>query len=112
MPGNRFFEVLSEGDVSLLVHKKVLLLTCSIYGEVGKEKNISYQEAYNYFLFNKGKGFKLIKISKNALLSLFDSSNQKLAKKVLRKNNISINDERSFLSAWNLLKENAFIIQF
>ena len=112
MPGNRFFEILSEGDVSLLVHRKVLLLTCPIYGEVGKEKNISYQEAYNYFLFNKEKGYKLIKISKNSFLSLFNSSNQKLVKKMLRKNNISIKDENSFIKAWNLLRENNLAINF
>jgi hypothetical protein len=111
MPGNRFFELLSEGDVSLLVHRKVLLLTCPIYGEVGKEKNTSYQEAYNYFLYNKEKGYKLIKITRNALLSLFDSSNQKLAKKILRKNNVSISDENSFVKAWNLLKENTILVQ-
>jgi hypothetical protein len=112
MSGSRFFEVLSEGDVTLLVHRKVLLLTCPIYGEVGKEKNISYQEAYNYFLYNKLKGFKLIKISKNSLLSLFDLSNQKLAKKILRKNNISIRNENSFIKAWNLLRENNLAINF
>jgi hypothetical protein len=112
MPGNRFFEILSEGDVSLLVHRKVLLLTCPIYGEVGKEKNISYQEAYNYFLFNKEKGYKLVKISKNSLFSLFDATNQKLAKKLLRKNNVTIRDENSFVKAWNLLKENSFNVRF
>jgi hypothetical protein len=112
MPGNRFFEVLSEGEVTLLVHRKVLLLTCPIYGEVGKEKNISYQEAYNYFLYNEKKGYKLIKISKNALLSLFDSSNQKLIKKILRKNNVSIMDENSFVKAWNILKENSIVVRF
>ncbi len=112
MPGNRFFEVLSDGDVTLLVHRKVLLLTCSIYGEVGKEKNISYQEAYNYFMFSKKKGYKLIKISKNSLQSIFDSSDQKMAKKILRKNNVTIRDENSFVKAWNILKENKLTVHF
>ncbi len=112
LPGYRFFELLSEGDISLLVNRKVLLLTCPVYGEVGKEKNLSYQEAYNYYLYNKGKGYQLIRISKGSLLSKFEPSEQKLARKILRRNKVNIHDEKSFVVAWNLMKENGVNINF
>lgn len=107
-----FFELLSEGDISLWVHRKVLLLTSPIYGEVGKEKNLSYQEAYNYYLYNKEKGYELIRISKASLLSKCDPSNQKLARKILRRNKVNIRDEKSFVKAWYLMKENGVNLNF
>lgn len=112
LPEYRFFELLSDGDISLWVHRKVLLLTCPIYGEAGKEKNLSYQEAYNYYLYNKEKGSELIRISKGSLLSKCDPSNQKLARKILRRNKVTIRDEKSFVKAWSLMKENGVNLNF
>ena len=112
LPEYRFFELLSDGDISLWVQRKVLLLTSPIYGEVGKEKNLSYQEAYNYYLYNKEKEYELIRISKGSLLSKCDPSNQKLARKILRKNKVNIQDEKSFVKAWYLMKENGVNLNF
>lgn len=112
MPGYNFFELLSDGDISLWVNRKVLLLTCPIYGEVGKEKNLSYQEAYNYYLYNKEKGYQLIRISKGSLLSKCEPSQQKLVRKLLRKNKVNIRDEKNFVVAWNLMKGNGVNINF
>ncbi len=113
MPGERYLEVLSEGDVVLLVHRKVLLLTCPVYGDPGKEKSMSYQEAFNYYLYNSRKGFELIKPGKNSLLSKLDNSDQQLLlRKILRKNDLKITDEVSFLKAWNLVKSNKMVIHY
>src|SRR5674476_573460 len=44
LPGNRYFEVLSDGDIALLVYRKVVLQVCPPYNDnSGVLKNMSYQ---------------------------------------------------------------------
>ena len=113
LPGNRYFEVLSDGDIALLVYRKVVLQVCPPYNDnSGVLKNMSYQEAFNYYLYNRKKGYDLIRINKNSLLSKIDKLTQKSVKKLLRKNKIEVNDELSFIKAWNLLKENGITVNF
>ncbi len=113
LPGNRFFEVLSDGDIALLVYRKVVLQVCPPYNDdSGVLKNMSYQDAYNYYLYNRRKGYDLIRINRNSLLSKIDKLTQKSVKKLLRKNKVEVNDELSFVKAWNLIKENGIIINF
>lgn len=113
MPGNRYFEILSDGDIALLVYRKVILQVCPPYNDnSGVLKNMSYQEAYNYYLYNRQKGYDLIRINRNSLLSKIDKLTQKSVKKLLRKHKVEINDEASFVKAWNLLKENGINIAF
>ena len=112
-PGERYFEVLSDGDISLLVYRKVVLQICPPYNDnSGNLKNMSYQQAFNYYLYNAEKGYELIRINKSSLLSKFDKLTQKTVKKLLRKNRVQITNEQSFVMAWNLLKENGIIINF
>ena len=111
--GNRYFEVLSDGNISLLVYRKVVLQTCSVYADAsGVQKNMSYQEAYNYYIYSSKKGYELIRIGKYSLLSKFDTPTQKSIKKLLRKNRVVISNETSFVKAWNLLEENGLLIHF
>jgi len=113
LPGNRYFEVLSDGDIALLVYRKVVLQVCPPYNDnSGVLKNMSYQEAFNYYLYNRKKGYDLIRINKNSLLSKINKLTQKSVKKLLRKNKIEVNDELSFINAWNLLKENGITVNF
>lgn len=113
LPGNRYFEVLSDGNISLLAYRKVVLQTCSTYTDnAGKLLNMSYQEAFNYYFYSSQKGYELIRLNRNSFLSKFDKPIQKTVKKILRKNNVSITDEPSFVKAWNLIKENGITINF
>jgi len=113
LPGNRYFEVLSDGDIALLVYRKVVLQVCPPYNDnSGVLKNMSYQDAYNYYLYNRQKGYELIRLNRNSLLSNFDKLTQKSVKKILRKNKVQVTDESSFVIAWNLIKENGIIINF
>ena len=112
-PGNRYFEVLSDGEISLLVYRKIVLQVCPIYYDnAGNLKNMSYQEAYNYYLYNSKKGYELIRLNKNSLLSKFDKPTQKSVKKILRKNKVQVTDEPSFIIAMNLLKENGITFNY
>jgi len=105
--GDRYFEVLSDGDVSLLAYRKVDLATCDpSYSKLG----LAYQPSYFYYVYAAGKGYSQIKINRNSLLSKFDKKNQKLVKKILRKNRVMITDESSFVLAWNVIKENGIAI--
>ena len=107
MSGFRFFEVLSEGEPSLLVYRKVGLLVCDVYlDDSGKQKNMSYQKDYSYFFYSPDKGYTFVRINKSSLLSKFGKTDQILVKKILRKNRVTISDENSFVRAWNLIKEN------
>jgi len=113
LPGNRYFEVLSDGDIALLVYRKVVLQVCPPYNDnSGVLKNMSYQDAYNYYLYNRQKGYELIRLNRNSLISNFDKLTQKSVKKILRKNKVQVTDESSFVIAWNLIKENGIIINF
>jgi len=113
MPGNRYFEVLSDGDISLLVYRKVILQICPVYtNNAGKLLNMSYQEAFSYYFYSGEKGYELTRLNRNSFLSKFDKPIQKSVKKILRKNNVSITNEASFVQAWNLIKENGIKINF
>lgn len=109
--GERYFEVLSDGDVSLLAYRKVVLLIGPTYTDLnGKQKSMSYQEAYNYYIYNSKNGYELIKINRSSLLAKFNKPTQKLVRKLLRKNKVLINDEAGFVKAWDLVKENGINI--
>ena len=113
LAGNRFFEVLSDGDVSLLVYRSVVLQNCAPYNsEAGILKNMEYLESFNYYLYNSKKGYELIRTGKNGLLSKFDKPNQKLVKKILRQNKLRIADELSFVKAWDLILKSGVKIIF
>ena len=113
MSGNRYFEVLSDGDIALLVYRKVGLETCSPYNdESGKLKNLEYQPNYSYYLYSSDKGYSFVRISKSGLLSKFDKADQILVKKIFRKNHLSVADEVSFIKAWNLIRESRIKVNF
>ena len=98
----RFFEVLSDGKISLLAYRKVDLETCETsYSKFG----LAYQPSYRYYLYSAEKGYSPVKLTRNSLLSKFDKPNQKLIKRILRKNYVQITDETSFVKAWNLVNE-------
>ncbi|MCX6011813.1 MAG: hypothetical protein NTV30_00045 [Chloroflexi bacterium] len=63
----------------------------------------AYQPAYSYYLYAKEMGYSPVNLTRGSLLSKFDKPNQKLVKKLLRKNGIILTDEISFVSAWNLI---------
>jgi hypothetical protein len=113
LPGNRFFEVLGDGDIALLAYRTVVLQYCSVYNnEAGVLKNMEYQQNFNYYLYNSKKGYETIRIGKNSLLSKFDKPNQKLVKKLLRNNKIAIRDETGLIEAWKLIQRNRIPINF
>jgi len=107
--GERFFELLSDGDIALLAYRKVDLGTCDpSYSKLG----LAYQKSYSYYVYSAASGYSPISLNRNSLLSKFTKPNQKLAKKVLRKNRVEFSDEASFVLAWNLLKENGIPISY
>ena len=109
----RFFELLSDGEISLLVYRKVALQICSSYtDDAGKLKNMSYQNDYTFYFYAKDKGYEQVKITKSSLLSKFDKTTQKAVKRLLRKDGVQISDETSFIHAWNLIKENGIKVTF
>lgn len=111
LSNDRYFEVLSDGEITLLAYRKIDLLICPTYNdESGRLKNMSYQNNYSYFLYAKDKGYIPVKINRSSLLSKFDKPTQKIVKKLLRKNGVQIIGEPGFIRAWNLIKENGIKI--
>ena len=103
----RFFEVLSDGKISLLAYRKVDLETCETsYSKFG----LAYQPSYRYYLYSSEKGYSPINLTRNSLLSKFNKPDQKLIKRILRKNDAQVVDETSFVKAWNLVKDSGIKI--
>jgi hypothetical protein len=108
-PGNRFFEILVESKVSLLSYREAILETGPPYMDnLGKLNNVTYQQAFGYFLFDPGRGFEPIRINKNSLLSKFSQTDRKQVNRMLRKNRIKIKDEGSVVMAWKLIEKQNF----
>lgn len=105
-PGMRFFEILTDGQIKLLAYRKVTLDVCVPYNDMsGKLNNMNYQEAYSFYLYHPEKGYELIRINKNSLLSKFSQPDQKQIKILLRKNGIKLKGEKSFVQAWKLIED-------
>ena len=105
-PGNRFFEVLVDGKVSLLVYRKTVLESCAPYSDIfGRLNNMSYQDTFGYYFYQPEKGFEPVKISKISLVSKFSKPDQAVVKKILRKNGIKINNEQGLVRAWRLIAD-------
>jgi len=104
-----YFEVLSKGKISLLAYRKVNLEPCSTYYS---KSGLAYEPAYSYFLYSPTKGYTPVNLNRNSLLSKFSKPNQKIVKKLLRKNGVVIADELDFVRAWNLIEENGIELAF
>lgn len=98
----RYYELLFEGKTSLLAYRKVNLESCDTYYS---KSGLAYQPAYIYYLYSPEKGFSALNPTRNSLLSKFNKANQKIVKKLLRKNGIFITDEANLIKAWALIEE-------
>ncbi len=104
-----YFERLSEGKTALLVYRKVNLESCDTYYS---KSGLAYQPAFIYYLYSKERGYSPVNMNRSSLLSKFDKPNQKLVKKLLRKNGIYISDEETLVNAWNLISEQGIEVNF
>lgn len=103
----RFFEVLSDGKISLLAYRKADLETCETsYSKFG----LAYQQSYRYYFYSAEKGYSPVNLTRNSLLSKFEKPDQKLIKKILRKNDAQFVDESGFVKAWNVIKDSGIKI--
>ena len=110
---NRFFEVLSSGEISLLAFRKVLLKTTSAYHDnKGILKNMIYDPSYQFYFYTPPKSYTSVRITLPSLLSKFDKTLQKPIKKLLRKNKIKIQDEYSFVQAWKAIEKEGYKVIF
>ncbi len=107
--GNCYFEILSEGQCSVLAYRKVNLEASDAYYS---KTGMAYQPAYSYYLYDKTKGYSPVKINRKSLLTKFGKPDQKVIKKTLRKNGVIIVDEESFIRAWDLITEKGMVPSF
>jgi hypothetical protein len=113
MKGDRYFEILSSGETTLLAYRKVGLNTTSAYHDVsGILKNMAYDLAYQFYFYSPEKGYTLVRISQSGLLAKFDKAMQKPIKKLLRKNRIKIDGESSFILAWKAVEKEGYKVVF
>ena len=110
---NRYFEVLSSGEISLLAFRKVLLKTTSAYHDnKGILKNMIYDPSYQFYFYAPQKSYTSVRINISSLLSKFDKTQQSPIKKLLRKNKIKIQDEYSFIQAWKTIEKEGYKVVF
>lgn len=113
MKGDRFFEVLSDGDIALLVYRKMSLSSTTAYkDESNILKNMAYVSTYQYYFYSPEKGYSLVRLNRNAFLTKFSEADQKQVKKILRKNRVRIADEESLILAWKIVEREGFAINF
>lgn len=111
--GNRFFEVLADGETKLLAYRKVSLETTQAYKEdKGILKNMIYSSDYSYYFYSPHKGYTSVRMNKMSLLSKFDKVSQKAIKKLLRKIRIRVFDEQSFTLAWKSIEKEGYKVVF
>ena len=109
----RYFEVLDESEPNLLCYRKVNLSgTSPYYDQRGTLKNMAYLNEYLYYFYSPQKGYAAVKPNRTSLLSRFDKESQRPIKKLLRKNNILIHDEFSFVMAWQTIEKHGFKVMF
>lgn len=113
MKGDRYFEILSSGEISLLAYRKVGLNTTPAYHDVsGILKNMVYDLNYQFYFYSQEKGYSLVRISQSGLLAKFDKTQQRPIKKLLRKNRIKIDGENSFILAWKAIEKEGYKVLF
>lgn len=113
MKGNRFFEILSIGETSLLAYRKVNLTSTPAYNdERGILKNMIYDTDYQFYFYSPEKGYTLVRINQTSLLSKFDKLSQKPIKKLLRKSKIKIGGEETFIQAWKAIEKEGYKVVF
>jgi hypothetical protein len=113
LKGTRFFEILSTGETTLLAYRKVDLNTTSAYRDIsGKLKNMAYDLNYQFYFYSSEKGYTFVRLSLSGLLSRFDKTQQRPIKKLLRKNRIKIDSERSFILAWKAVEKEGYKVVF
>lgn len=110
---DRYFEVLSDGETSLLAFRKVSLDTSTPYKENSEVlKNMVYNLNYSFYFYSPEKGYLSVRMNQLALLSKFDKLSQKQIKKLLRKNKIRITGEESFVTAWKIVEKEGYKVVF
>lgn len=111
--GDRFFEVLSEGETELLAFRKVSIITTPPYkDDRGIVKNNEYSNDYQYYFYSPDKGYSPVRMNITSLLSKFDKTDQKPIKKLLRKSRIRITGEPTFVLAWTVIEREGYKINF
>jgi hypothetical protein len=113
LKGDRYFEVLSEGETDLLAYRKRILTTTSPYKDEQQiMKDQEYTNAYQFYFYSAGKGYLLVRPNLNAFLDVFNVIDQKPIKKLIRKNRIRISDEGSLILAWKTVERAGYKINF
>ena len=113
MKGDRFFEILSSGETTLLAFRKVGLTTTPAYNDIsGVLKNMEYDLNYQFYFYSPEKGYTLVRTNQNSLFAKFEKASQRPIKKLLRKNRIKINGESGFIQAWKTIEKEGYKVIF
>jgi len=111
--GERYFEILSDGQTALLAYRKVELNVTSAYHDLnGILKNMAYNRLYQFYFYSPEKGYTSVRVSQSGLLSKFDSPLQRPIKKLIRKSKIKIDSEDSFIQAWKIVEKAGYQVVF
>jgi hypothetical protein len=111
--GDRYMEVLYDGQIDLLAYRKTSLTGVSPYhDESGALKNMAYFNSHQFYCYSPEKGYSNVRISKSGFYSKFTKSDQKEIRKLLRKNRLKISDEKTFVEAWKTVDAAGFSVVF
>jgi len=113
MKGERYFEVLSDGETDLLVYRKVSLGTTLPYKDAkGILTDLAYTNDYQFYFYAPANGYTSVRPNWPSLIAKFEKTDQKPIKKLLRKNRIRVSDEESFILAWKVIEKEGYKVAF
>lgn len=109
--GYRFFLILYEGKNSLLHHQTSELVNSSMTytSGSGQEKIFEFVSKKRIYIYNEKDGYRLIQTKNRSLFNKFKKTDKKQIKKLLRRNQISVYDDLSLVSAWQIIEEAGFV---
>ncbi len=111
--GDRFFQVLYDGNIDFVCSRKVDLISCSpYYGENGILKNQIYVLSPSFFFYSPEKGYCPVRPTKRSLLLQFSNDKKKEVRRLLRKQHEAVVDEYSFATVWAVLDKAGFVPEF
>lgn len=113
LKGDRFFRVLYDGDVDLLQLFKTEKVNTSVYkDESGVSKNEEFVPVQRYFMYSEKAGFSPVSLRKKSLMRRIGKDDLKLARQLVRQNNIAFGSAAEFVRALALLQTNSIQLHF
>ena len=107
--GFRYFEMLFEGEKSLLENHSISEIKVSPYKDKnGVLRDTQYQQRTSYYLYSADSDFQKVNIKRRAFIKLYPQDKKQI-RKIYRQNRLGFNTQNDLVQAVSLLNEAGII---